>query len=148
MSQSDMSSSPLGVLGFCPQNLVEYKLGKLSVKLYPTITPTMPIPERAHAYQVNKSALLQVNAEIRPTIDLFAIQLNCSTTVDGLCHDWIGRFKSQWHNFANLEIMSFHDSAGGVMNTTTTNADHHILLPIQNGILADCRSQDVKFVLL
>ena len=44
--------------------------------------------------------------------------------------------------------MSFHDSAGGVMNTTTTDADHHILLPVQNGNLADCRSQDVKFVRL
>jgi hypothetical protein len=42
--------------------------------------------------------------------------------------------------------MSFHISEGMVMNNTTTAADAQILLPVQNGVIAACRQQDIKFV--
>ena len=32
------------------------------------------------------------------------------------------------------------------MINTATAADSSILLPVQNGVLADCRQQDVRFV--
>ena len=36
--------------------------------------------------------------------------------------------------------------AGTSINGSTTAADASVLLPIQNGLLANCRQQDVKFV--
>jgi hypothetical protein len=49
-------------------------------------------------------------------------------------------------SFDNLTILSFHDSAGNIINDTTSPANPQILLPMQNGILVNCRSQGVRFV--
>jgi len=44
--------------------------------------------------------------------------------------------------------MTFHNSNGDVINDTTIAADPTILKPIQDGVLANCRSSDVRFVRL
>jgi hypothetical protein len=48
-------------------------------------------------------------------------------------------------NFDNLTILSFHDLAGHIIDDTTTPANPQVLLPVQNGIIANCRSPDVQF---
>jgi hypothetical protein len=45
-----------------------------------------------------------------------------------------------------LQILSFHNSAGIEITDTTTIADASDLLPMVNGILANCRKPDVRFV--
>jgi len=49
-------------------------------------------------------------------------------------------------NFSNLSILSFHKSNGDWIDTTTTAGDTAILLPVIDGIYANCRQQDVRFV--
>jgi hypothetical protein len=71
--------------------------------------------------------------------------LNATLTVEGIVSDWKRFFADHWYNFHHLTIMSFHNSDGTVMNNTTTAADAQILLPVQNGIVAACRQQDIKF---
>jgi hypothetical protein len=44
--------------GFTPQDLVEICVGAMTAKVYPKILPTMAVFERAHAFQVNKTAWL------------------------------------------------------------------------------------------
>jgi hypothetical protein len=49
-------------------------------------------------------------------------------------------------SFDNLTILSFHNSAGNIVNDTTTPTNPQVLLPVQDGSLTNCRSQDVRFV--
>jgi hypothetical protein len=60
--------------------------------------------------------------------------------------DWRSRFDNNWGDFANLAIRSFHSSAGARINKTTTAADPNILLPVQNGAVANCHKEDVRFI--
>jgi hypothetical protein len=42
--------------------------------------------------------------------------------------------------------LSFHNAKGDIMTTTTDATDPSVLLPVVNGVLANCRKKDVKFV--
>ncbi len=42
---------------FVPQPLEPVQANKTTLKLYPVINSTMKLPERAHAFQINKTAL-------------------------------------------------------------------------------------------
>ena len=132
-------------MGFAPLDPVDVRIGTMTVKLYPKITAAMPVHERAHAFQVNKSALKDLPADFRLVIDAFGAQLNASSTVEGILSDWRRYFQERWMNFNNLSILSFHTSNGDRIDTTTTAGDAAILLPVQNGNLPACRQQDVRF---
>jgi hypothetical protein len=55
-------------------------------------------------------------------------------------------YEDGWFDPANLQILSFHDSAGMRINNTTIASNPTALLPVINGVLANCRQQDVRFV--
>jgi hypothetical protein len=42
---------------FIPRTLKPVQIDKMTVKLYPVVDLTMKPPERAHAFQINKTAL-------------------------------------------------------------------------------------------
>jgi hypothetical protein len=71
-------------MGFAPLDPVNVPVGRMIVKLYPKIIPLMPVHERAHAFQVNKSALKDLPTNLRLVIDTFGAQLNASSTVKGI----------------------------------------------------------------
>jgi hypothetical protein len=54
---SPQDSRTVSEMGFSPLDPVDVPIGRMTVKLYPKITAAMPVHERAHAFQVNKSAL-------------------------------------------------------------------------------------------
>jgi hypothetical protein len=66
--------------------------------------------------------------------------------VDGEIAGFLRHFNDHWRYFRNLTILIWHNSTGAIMNNTATAADSLILLPVQNGVLADCWQQDVRFV--
>ncbi len=133
-------------MGFAPLNPVDVSVGWMNVKLYPKIAPSMPVYEQAHAFQVNKAALKDLPANLRLIIDAFGSQLNASSTVKGILSDWRRFFHERWMDFAHLSISSFHNSQGKQMDDTTTANNAHVLLPVVNGVLADCCKQDMRFV--
>jgi hypothetical protein len=45
-----------------------------------------------------------------------------------------------------LTILSFHNIKGNIVPDTMDAGEPTILLPVQDGVLADCRKKDVKFV--
>ena len=106
----------------------------------------MPIFERAHAFQIAHSAIKLLPVNMCVLLDALGTQLNCSAIVDSLMFDWRSRFNDHWGDFAHLAIQSFYNSAGAKINNTTTAVDPNILLPIQNGAVANCRKEDVRFV--
>ncbi len=142
-----MTSQPdLSVLGFTPEQLVLLSVGCYQVNLYPKLSPSSSVLERAHAFQICKSALSTLNINIHILFDALGSQLNCMATIDGLVYNYTQIYKEGWYNPANLQILSFHDSTGMQINITTIARNPAILLPIVNGHVADCRQKDVRYV--
>jgi hypothetical protein len=54
-------------------------------------------------------------------------------------YDWKSVLDEGSYNPALLQILSFHNSAGGEILDTTTMADASVLLPMVNGALASIR---------
>ncbi len=119
-------------------------MGRYQVNLYPKLSPSASIIERAHAFQICKSALSALIIDIHILFDALGSQLNC--TIDGLVYDYTQIYEEGWFNPANLQILSFHDSTGTQINNTTIARNPAILLPVVNGPVADCRQNDVRCV--
>ena len=106
-------ASSVAEMSFVPQELVSVPVGRLNIKLYPMVEgTTWAVHERAHAYQVNVSALRSAPINTRTMLDTLGGQLSSSTTVDGHIEDWLKYFRSHWIDFSNLELMTFHNSNG------------------------------------
>ncbi len=69
---------------FAPQALVPVAVGCTSVNLYSIIDPGMHVEERAHAFQINKTALASTPVNLRVQLDVLGQQLNLAATVDGV----------------------------------------------------------------
>jgi hypothetical protein len=80
--------------GFTPQDHVEIRVGLVTAKRYPKILPTMAVFEWVHAFQVNKTALTNLQANLRLVFNAFGGQLNATSTVNGIYCDWKRRFNN------------------------------------------------------
>ena len=143
---SPQDSCTVYEMGFATLNLVNVPIGRMTVKLYPKITPAMPVHERVHAFQVNKATLKDLPTDLRLVIDAFGAQLNASLTVEGILSNWRRYFNKLWMDFAHLVIHSFHNAQGNHIDDTTSAGDPQVVLPVQDGNKAQCRKQDVRFV--
>jgi hypothetical protein len=132
--------------GFIPQDFIKICVGTVTAKVYPKILPAMAVFGHAHAFQVNKTALTNLQANLHLVFDAFGGQLNTTSTVDNVYSDWKRFFNEHWHNSNNLTILSFHNSAGNQIRDTTLTGNPQVLLPIHDGNLVNCHSQDVCFV--
>ncbi len=133
-------------MSFVPCNLVQVRVGCLLVFVYPKIEPSMPVFERAHTFQVVKSALEPLPVHTCLILGAIGTQLNCSAAVNGLMFNWRSLFDSVWYAFPNLSIVTFHDSGGAEIKTTTIAGNAAIFLPIQDGAKASSHQKDVCFV--
>jgi hypothetical protein len=133
-------------MGFAPLNPVNVPVARMTIELYPKITPLMPVHERVHAFQMNKSALKDLPTNLRLVIDAFGARLNASLTIEGILSDWHQYFQERWMNFAHLTILSFHNSRGDCIDDTTVAGNAQVLMPVQDGALPTCCKQDVHFV--
>jgi hypothetical protein len=131
---------------FIPRPLKLVTISKATVKLYPVITSAMKPPEQALAYQVNKTALSVPGIDRRALLDTLDTQINLNATVNGTVGDWYCYFDRNWCNFAHLSILSFHNNVGAQIVDSITTADPSILLPVQDGAMANYRRANIKFV--
>jgi hypothetical protein len=116
----------------------------MTVKLYPIVDSTMKLPERAHAFQNNKTALAIPGIDRRMMLDTLGALLNLSAIIDSVLSDWTRHFQRAWCNFANHTILSFHNNAGTQVNDTTT-ADSAVLLPVVDKPANACCKQNIWF---
>jgi hypothetical protein len=123
---------------FAPHQLVQVRVGPATIGLYPVVDPSMPPHEHAHAFHINKTALVAQNIDIRLQLDTLDMQLNLSVTVDGTINDWFWFFYDSWFDFSRLTILSFHNVKGDIVPDTTDPGNPAILLSVQDGILSDC----------
>ena len=59
-------------------------VGRTSVNLYAIIDPGMRVEERAHAFQINKTALASTPVDLRVQLNALCQQLNLAAMVDGV----------------------------------------------------------------
>ncbi len=90
---------PLSVeaTGLTPQDLIEIHVGSVTAKVYLKILPTMAVNECVHAFQVNKTTLTNLQANLRLVFDAFGSQLNATSTVNSIYSDWKCHFNKHWH---------------------------------------------------
>jgi hypothetical protein len=84
---------------FAPRVLVLINIGRAMVNLYPIIDQSMATHERAHAFHINKTALLSQNIDLRVQLDALGHQLNLSAKVEGVITDWLRYFYDRWCDF-------------------------------------------------
>ena len=142
MTNSTMA--PVAGSQFTPRSLVAVCIGSYTVNLYLVVDETMEVHERAHVFHVNKAALASQTIPTRLQFDALGNQLNLAATMDGAIHDWIRDYQDSWNDFESLKVLSFHNVKGDIITNTTAIADATILLPVQDGNIADCRNQHVK----
>jgi hypothetical protein len=142
-----MTDAAQAVVGtsFAAKTLVPILFGHTTMNLYPVVDTTMLVHERAHAFQINKTALLSQALNLRVMLDTLGAQLNLSASVKGMIEEWLWFFQDSWFDFSLLQILSFHNDAGGQVNNTTTVTDPAILLPLQDKPINDCHKA-TKFV--
>ncbi len=69
---------------FAPRALVPVTVGRTSVNLYAIINLGMHVEERAHAFQINKTALASMPVDLQVQLDALGQQLNLAAMVDGV----------------------------------------------------------------
>ena len=131
---------------FAPKKSEIVSIGKTSVSLYPKVDASMSDPEKATAFQKNKTALALADLDQKALILTLADRLDLMLTTELSIADWERKLNCNWANFVNLSILPWHGANGALINTTTTAADASILLPVQNGAANACRSLGVKLV--
>jgi len=141
-----MSNPIMLACHFVPRKPEIVLIGKTSVSLYPKVDATMSDPEKALAYQQNRTALATADLDQRARILALAERLDLMLTVEASLYDWEHRLAQNWYNFNHLIIISWHDGRGRVMTNTAVAGNPAVLLPIQNGNIADCRAEWVTFV--
>jgi hypothetical protein len=82
--------------GLTPQDLIEIRVDSVTAKVYPKILPTMAVFERAQAFQVNKTPLINLQADLCLIFDAFGGQLNATSTNNSICSDWKRHFNEHW----------------------------------------------------
>jgi hypothetical protein len=141
---SDTAQAVVG-MSFALKTLVPVSVGCMTVNLYPVVNTTMLVHKHAYVFQINKTALLLQALKLHVMLDALGAQLNLSACIKGMIEEWLWFFQDSWFDFSLLQILSFHNNAGGQVNNTMTAANPAILLPLQDKPVIDCRKA-IKFV--
>ncbi len=131
---------------FALRTLVPVSIGRTTVHVYPCVDSSMQPHERAHAYHITLIVLSLQNIDLRLQLNALGHQLNLQVTVDGVVNNWLRFFHDHWHDFSRLTILSFHSVNSDVNKGATTAQDLNILLPVQDGNVANCHQQNIKFI--
>ncbi len=142
-----MTDAAQAIVGtsFAPKTLVPVSVGRTTVNLYPVVDTMMLVHECTHAFQINKTALLLQALNLRVMLDALGAQLNLNASVKGMIEEWLWISQDSWFDFSLLQILSFHNNAGGQVNDTMTVANPAIFLPLQDGPINHC-CKAIKFV--
>ena len=148
MSSNAKTPSDQGGPGFEPKDTVQVSVGRHTANLYPKLTHSMSVEERAHGFHVTVAGLEMINIDVGVLLETLGHHCMCSALIDSYKAQWRDHFEDHWLDWGCLEIVSFHDSSGTRLADATTATDPRVLKPVQDGQAIDCRPNDVKYVRL
>ncbi len=96
---------------FAPRKPVIVSIGKTSILLYPKVDASMSDPEKAMAFQQNKTALASADLDQKERILALADCLDLMMTAELSLANWERKLYPNWANFTNLSILSWHGAA-------------------------------------
>ncbi len=131
---------------FIPQKPKIVSIRRTLVSLYRKVDETMSDPEKALAFQHNRTALAGADLDQRARILTLANRLNLMLTAEAGLADRERRLSKNWSYFQYLWILLWHDERGTRIRATTFPGDTSVLLPVQDSNIADCCAPGVKFV--
>jgi hypothetical protein len=112
-------------------------IGRTSVSLYPKVDSSMTDPEKALAYQHNKTALASADLDQRARILTLAERLDLMLMAESGLADWECKLSRNWANFQYLTILSWHDAKGAAISNMTVAGDLSTLLTFQDGAIGN-----------
>ena len=98
----------------------------------------MSNPEKALAFQHNRTALAGADLDQHARILTLADQMNLMLMAEAGLADWECKLSKNWSNFQYLQILLWHDEKGTRINNTAIPGNSSILLPVQEGNIVDC----------
>ena len=128
MSSPSVLAMRAGSTRFTPQKPEIVSIGKISVLLYPKVDASMSDPEKAMAFQQNKTALASAELNQKARILALVDQLDLMLTAKSSLADWERKLRLNWANYANLSILSWHSENGNLIDNIVTAVDASILL--------------------
>ena len=128
MSSPSVLAMRAGSMRFTPQKPEIISIGKISVLLYPKVDASMSDPEKAMAFQQNKTALASAELNQKARILALVDQLDLMLTAKSSLADWERKLRLNWANYANLSILSWHSENGNLIDNIVTAVDASILL--------------------
>jgi hypothetical protein len=120
-----------------PQKPEIASIGRTSVSLYRKVDENMLDPEEALAFQHIRTALAGADLDQRARILTLADRLNLMLMAEASLSDWERKLSKNWANFRYLTILSWHDERGARINPMTVAGNSSVLLPVQDGNMAD-----------
>jgi hypothetical protein len=131
---------------FVPRKPEIVFIGKTLVLLYPKVDPSMSDLEKALAYQQNHTALASAKLDKWACILALAKRLDLMLTAKSSLADWERKLTKNWFNLGNLNIISWHNAHGAIINGTIMPNNTSILLPVQDSASNQCHAEGLKFV--
>ena len=90
---------------FIPQNPEIMSIGRTSLSLYCKGDETMSNPEKALAFQHNRTALAGADLDQHARILTLADQMNLMLMAEAGLADWECKLSKNWSNFQYLQIL-------------------------------------------
>ena len=133
---------------FRPKESEQITVGRYHCMVYPKVTPEMHDYECAFAFHQTSAALQLLKIEPAQYLDTLGLRLDVSTIVEANKFQWLRHFDKNWCSPAHTSILSFHNSAGNIMNDAVV-AGTMTLKPFTDGLANNARRPaDVRFVRL
>ena len=105
------------------EDTVQITINRQTASIYPKVEASWPVAKKASAFHTTKAGLLTIKMAPDQFLDMMGIYMGLSTVVDGYKFDFMTHFEDNWLNMAHLTILSFHNSAGAILNQAGTAAD-------------------------
>ena len=120
---------------FVPKDLRSLIYSKETLMVYPKLTRTMPLSEKAHAFNVNRLAVEASSLSSHQRIQLMGSLHNQETVVSIMLHKWEEFIFENSRKKENMTVISYNGADGKVIPSWADAAG--ALKPLQDGSVAD-----------
>ena len=118
------------------KSLRQYNIGWETIMIYPTLTPDMPLSEKAHTVNTNKNALENIHLPTKVMLRSLGDTLECSPVVTFIAAEFERVTYSQLRTNIEVSATSYH-SANGYLIKDNIDAGNDNALKTVNDHMED-----------